>query len=158
MTSVLSSFSQIPTHSKHFIAVSSNATAPSTSTVPSDPTIAAFTVGSASGNVSFAPGDVTTDDIIVAISDYTTETITAGTLFRDLGRKVSIYNVIGVNANPLSTSYLMAVYRQMQVVAGPLTEGTPAPYVTGGYPTIFVKVWQAADSEPDNSVCVARTG
>jgi hypothetical protein len=119
--------------------------------------VAAFTVGSASGNVSFAPGDVTTDDIIVAISDYTTETITAGTLFRDLGRKVSIYNTIGVNANPLSTSYLMAVYRQMQIVNGPLTEGTPAPYVTGGYPTIFVKVWSADGSELD-SVCVARTG
>jgi hypothetical protein len=157
MTSVLSSFSQIPTHSKYFIAVNSNATAPSTSTFPSDPTIAAFTVGSASGNVALGPGDVTTDDIIVAISDYTTETITAGTLFRDLGRKVSIYNIIGVNANPLSTSYLMAVYRQMQIVNGPLTEGTPAPYVTGGYPTIYVKVWSADGSELD-SVCVARTG
>jgi len=155
MTSVLRSFGQTPTHSKFFIAVNSNATTPSTSTNPSDPTIAAFTVGSASGNVSFAPGDVTTDNLIVAISDYTTATITAGTLFRDLGRKVSIYDSIGVNAN---ASYLMAVYRQMQVVAGPLTGGTPAPYVTGGYPTIFVKVWQAADSEPDNSVCVARTG
>ena len=151
MTSVLSSFGQIHTQSKYFIAVNSNVTTPSTTTAPSSPTIAAFSLGASLGPIALAPGDVTTDNDIIATSGYTTETITAGTLFRDLGRKVVICNQLGAGAIQL------AIYRQMQIVNGPLTEGNPAYNGLGAYPTIYVKVWSADGSELD-SVCVARTG
>ena len=142
MTSVLSSYGQLPTQSKYFIAVNTNTTAAGT-TIPSDPTIAAFTLGS-----SLAPADISTDIIITAISGYSTSQITQGTLFRDLGRKV---NIIGIDANPLvgSTTNLKAVYRQMQIVNGPMMEGIST--------NLFVKVWSADGSNLD-SVCVARTG
>jgi hypothetical protein len=100
------------------------------------------------------PGDVTTDAAIVATSGYTTEQITQGTLFRDLGRKVIIAQPVLLGAAP---SIYLAIYRQMQVVNGPLTEGNPGPNGLGTYPTIYVKVWSADGTDPD-SVCVARTG
>jgi hypothetical protein len=151
MTSVLSSFGQIHTQSKYFIAVNTNTATVSTSINPSDPTIAAFSLGSLLGPVALAPGDVTTDAAIIATSGYTTVQINQGTLFRDLGRKVVICDQLGAGATQL------AIYRQMQIVNGPLTEGNPGPTGMGAYPTIYVKVWSADGSELD-SVCVARTG
>jgi hypothetical protein len=156
MTSVLSSFGQIQSQSKYFLAFSTNSAPISTSTNPSDPTIAAFTLAGMLGTLS--PGDISTDDIITGISTYSTAQVSMGTLYRDLGRKVNIYNNIGVNPNLNSSTYLMAVYRQMQIVSGPQAEGNPAYDSTGEYPTVYVKVWQAADSKPNLSVCVARTG
>jgi len=154
MTSVLSSYGQLPTQSKYFIAVAAN-TNGNVTTAPSDPTIAAFTLGGLLGPTALAPGDITTDTIITGTPGYLTQSITAGTLFRDLGRKFIIAVPTVLGAVP---STYVAIYRQMQVVSGPSTEGNPGPNGLGTYPTVYVKVWQAADSEPDGSVCVARTG
>lgn len=151
MSSVLSAYGQLPTQSKYFIATNTNSAAVSTSTIPSDPSIAAFSLGALLGPIALGPGDVTIDTVITATSGYTTEQITQGTLFRDLGRKVVICDQLGAGATQL------AIYRQMQQVNGPLTEGNPGPNGLGTYPTIYVKVWSADGSDPD-SVCVARTG
>lgn len=154
MSSGLSAYGQLPTHSRFFIAVNSNNTAPSTITNPSDPTIAAFTLGALLGPVALGPSDITTDAAIIATSGYTTAEIVQGTLFRDLGRKVIIAQPVVSGAAP---SIYLAIYRQMQVVNGPLVEGIPAANSLGTYPTVYVKVWSADGSETD-SVCVARTG
>lgn len=75
---------------------------------------------------------------------------TSGQLYKDLGREIVRYSTLGAGAIKL------AVYRQVQRVAGVGSEGVPVGDVapTTQADAIYVKVWDAAGTD----VSVVRTG
>lgn len=65
-----------------------------------------------------------------------------GTLYKDLGRQIVIYDP--------DTHLRLAIFREVQEVDGPLSEGVPDNYPTAR----FIKVWSASGA----GVYVARQG
>lgn len=148
MTSVMSSFSQIPVRAKYLLGIP-GITIQTSATVPSscsgfslDPgaflSLSSVTTDAdiSGGGLSFTP---------LAVSDI------SGALFKDMGRQLTIYDP----ASP--TSNHIAVFRQVQRVLGSGSEGvgSSAPVVPETYlANLYVKVWSADGS----GVAVVRTG
>lgn len=127
-------FSQIPVRTKYFLTLEAYVPNPPTGVSYDDPAIV-FPNG--------YPGAILEDGAL-GVVEY--PGFDAGVLLKDLGRQVVI---VDASANHL------AVYREVQRVNGPATEGVGAPVgVDGPYGTFFVKVWAADGS----NVLVARTG
>ena len=106
------------------------------------------------GDVSGYTLDVSLTDLIpesAEVSSFTpvvSPIVSTGKLLKDLGRMITVYDD-GVVGNPHT-----AIYRQVQIVAGPTTEGvsgTPA----NGYRSYWIKVWSASGT---GVAPVARTG
>lgn len=97
-----------------------------------------------SGNscVSFPSADVTPGSVVRDSDDidFTGVNVSAGTLYKDLGREIYVYD---------DNSSRVAVFRQVQLVSGPATEGVPIPD-----DILYVKTWSADGA----GVVVARTG
>lgn len=74
----------------------------------------------------------------------------SGQLYKDLGREVVVFDTLAAGAMKL------AVYRQVQLVAGVSSEGVPVGDVapTTQADAVYVKVWDARGIE----VGVVRTG
>lgn len=135
MTSVLRNFSQIPVREKFLLAVTDG----------SANQISAFEM-SAGEYLSITS---VTEFVDVSGADgYAYYPITSGSLFKDMGRQITIYD-------PADHKHL-SVYRQVQLVSGSASEGvntdgnTPESYNAN----IFVKVWSADGL----GVVVVRTG
>ena len=135
---MLRAYSQIPVRAKYLLAVA-DASGGSTDDVIGE-NVKAF---------STAPGEymgigaISTIEDISAAADVAVYDISAGDLFKDLGRQTTVYGA--------DHSHL-AVFRQVQKVEGAGTEGVCA--AADRCATIYVKVWSANG----NGVVVARTG
>ncbi len=92
----------------------------------------------------------TSSDSVQAVTEPNPATGASGQLYKDLGREIVNYSSLGAGA------YKLAVYRQVQRVAGSISEGVPAGDVapTTQADAVYVKVWDAAGS----GVGVVRTG
>jgi hypothetical protein len=141
MSSVLKSYSQIPVRAKYLIGIAA---------------AAAEGEGVGANGVSafsLAPGEhVNVESLAVAAAvedaaGYSEAvTVGAGKLFKDMGRQIT---VLGTD-----DATHIAVYRQVQVVDGPTTEGVGGGDANGFNANIYLRVW-AADGL---NVVVARTG
>lgn len=100
--------------------------------------VSSFIINSFSevGSVALA-ADVTNAD------GFDAGTVTSGTLYRDMGRSITVVDADGNH---------LALYRNVQEVAGADTEGVPN--ATGYNANIYLRVW-AADGA---NVGVARLG
>ena len=76
-------------------------------------------------------------------SSTTTSTYPSGTLFRDMGKRITTYN---------TKNQEIAKYISVQPQLGTFTEGVPANYSV----SMYVQVWAAANSP--TAVTVGRTG
>jgi len=139
MSSVLKSFSQIPVRVKYLITVANDDGAKIG--VGADGA-SAFTL---EPGTFLSLGSMATESVVEALRDNVQYSLVAGTLFKDMGRQITILDAD--NATHL------AVYRQVQLVDGTASEGVSnnAPSYDAN---IFVRVW-AADGL---NVVVARTG
>lgn len=88
-------------------------------------------------------------DSVQDVAEPQGTTGTSGQLYKDLGREIVRYDTLAAGAMKL------AVYRQVQKVAGSGSEGVPASDIPITSATaIYVKVWDAAGT----GVSVVRTG
>lgn len=133
MTSALKKWGQIDSRIKYFIATGS---------------VNGYTLKTGVSISDFIT--VTQDNTVLpdGVWDEMADIVTTGGLLKDLGRMVTVYDdtVVG---NPHT-----AIYRQVQVVNGSMTEGvsgTPA----NGYKSYWIKVWSASGL---GVATVARTG
>ena len=129
------SFSQIPVHTKFFIATQDNLQTLTGPTSYDDPAIV-FPSG--------YPGPQIINGLIGSV---TIITFPKGTLMKDLGRSTTIVDADGKH---------LAVYREVQRVNSSDTEGVGSAGIGEDiYGTFFVKVWSA---NSNGSVLVARLG
>ncbi len=82
-------------------------------------------------------------DSVQSVAEPSPATGASGQLYKDLGREIVRYDTLAAGAIKL------AVYRQVQKVAGVASEGVPASDAA-----IYVKIWDAAGA----GVGVVRTG
>lgn len=138
MTSVLRAHPQIPVRVKNMMAVAP-AVIPEGYTSPLE--LSAFTMPVGS---FIQVSSVATADRITEVGYTPFDIPLAGTLFKDMGRQITVYD-------PVDYKHL-ALYRQVQLVSGAETEGvcSDASYCAN----IFVKVWSADGL----GVVIARTG
>ncbi len=92
----------------------------------------------------------TSSDSVQAVQEPSGSNGTPNQLYKDLGREIVRYDTLAAGAIKL------AVYRQVQKVAGVASEGVPAGDIapTTQADAVYVKVWDAAGS----GVGVVRTG
>ena len=138
MSSVLKSYSQIPVRAKYLIViVDSNG---GLEGVGNDG-VSAFSLdpGVLHDLGSMALAGVVEDESTISF-------LRVGDLFKDLGRQITILDTDGATH--------LAVYRQVQLVDGPATEGVGGGDANGFNANIFLRVW-AADGK---NVVVVRTG
>jgi hypothetical protein len=142
MTSVMSSFSQIPVRTKYFLGLSGGE---SSASLASQNAAFTLTPGAFLDVTSMA----TDADISGAGLNFTPYVELSGNTFKDLGRQIVIYDP--------ATAEHIAVFRQVQRINGSASEGvgvsfptTPETYLAN----IYVKVWAADGS----GVAVVRTG
>ena len=139
MTSVLRTFSQIPVREKYLLAVIDSSGGNTDNVFATN--VEAFSITS---GAYIDITSVATEADISNAAGVAVYNITAGWLFKDLGRQITVYD-------PADHKHL-AVYRQVQYVSGGETEGVcnAANYCAN----IFVKVWSADGA----GVVVVRTG
>ena len=149
MSSALRQVAQIPVQTKYLLVVA-------TSTVPSndvlDASCVAFTLDE--GVITSLGSAVTVAQLQAAANTFTSVVLTAGDLYKDLGRQFTVYDSAAGAA-----SRHLAVFRECQLIddAGAGTEGVLGAYTAGGpynYRTLFIKVWAASGA----GINVARTG
>ena len=136
MASVLRSYSQIPARTK-FLLVVNDGTDISGTPPPSDDTVVAFDTSSTLVGTFFVDADISG---ATGYTPYDGNTITAGQLYRDLGKQITI-----VDANNNHLAYFRLVRRQNSVA----NEG-----INLADSNIWMKVWAASG----NGVAVVRTG
>lgn len=137
MTSVLRRVDQIPPRIRYLLTVA-GATG-STGTLISN--VSAFTVPQG----TFGPIDQIQNNITLSVS-ATPIFPTVGSLYRDLGRSLYVYDVLGAGG------LQQAIFRQVMPVSGPTSEGVPTSIFAG--PSTYVKTWTATGQ----GVIVVRTG
>ena len=141
MSSALKSFSQIPVRVKNLVAIASYSSGEGVGSAG----VGAFTLTPGAlldlGSLALA-GDVEDN----STTGYAARNLVAGELFKDMGRQITVLDT--------DDATHLAVYREVQLMAGPSTEGVDGDDTTGFRANIFVRVW-AADG---NGVRVARTG
>lgn len=141
MSSILRTYSQIPTRAKYLLGISGGVN-PSTISQAS-----AFTL--APGSFINVTSVATEDDINALSPGFIVLQDLSGGLFKDMGRQITVYD-------PVDHKHL-AVFRQVQKVAGSGSEGVglSAPLTPESYlANIYVKVWAASGV----GVVVVRTG
>jgi hypothetical protein len=139
MTSVLRSPSQIGVRVKYLIAFK-DLSGGGESGVGADG-VAAFTLPAGSFS------DVTSIALAADVSgaaDYAEYAVTAGTLFRDMGRSITVVDADGNH---------IALYRNVQLVSGSTTEGVD-PTNSAYSANIYVRVW----ADDGDNIAVARLG
>jgi hypothetical protein len=139
MTSVLRAYSQIPVRAKYLLAVSD--LSGSIGAAPSDKGAFTLPAGEFLNMTSIA------EDGDIVSAGYAGFDISSGMLFKDMGRQITIFDR-SVQGLPH-----LAVFRQVQLVSGPASEGVGGAAPAFGA-NIYVKVW-AADGQ---NVVVVRTG
>lgn len=134
MSSVIRHIAQIPVRTKYLLAVVNGI---ATDDAADSPAFSLSLNWPFFDNVPVLASDVN--------SNATALGLTAGALYRDLGRQIVIAdNVVGAPH--------LAVYRQVQLVDGSDSEGVGG--VSPSYGCLFVRVWGADGM----NVVVARTG
>lgn len=131
MSSVIRHISQIPVRAKYLLAVSSNEAADDAADSPAFQLAADASWPVTVGTVAMPASAVNDNATALAI--------TAGALYRDLGRQIIVADAAGVH---------LAHYRAAQLVSSATTEGV------GAFTEIYLRVWGANG----NNVSVARTG
>jgi hypothetical protein len=141
MSSVLKKFSQIPVRVKYLIGLGA---------------AAAEKTGVGANGVSafsLAPGEHINVESLALAADVTSAAsysgsvaVGAGKLFKDMGRQITVLDT--------DDATHLALYRQVQIVDGPTTEGVGGDESNGFNANIYLRVW-AADGL---NVVVARTG
>jgi hypothetical protein len=149
MSSVTKSFSQIPVQTKFLTCFKDISGAETAGAGAGADGYAAFILDAGEFlNVT----SMATQDIVEAAAGFgplgggaNVNQLTAGQLFKDMGRQITVLD----NADDATH---LALYRQVQLVSGPTTEGVAndAAYSAN----IYVRVW-AADGQ---NVRVARLG
>jgi hypothetical protein len=134
MTSNIRSLSQIPVRTKYLLVTTDRAA--------SQQAIVASSVFSLTEGAN--PGSLIATT--TALTGYAEVSATAGQLYKDLGRQITVVDTLGEGAD------VRAVYRQVQLVSGATTEGVtgPTPYSANRYVKVF--------SSDGLNVIVARTG
>jgi hypothetical protein len=138
MTSVLRSPSQIGVRDKYLVAFA-DLSGGGEAGVGADG-VAAFTL--AAGTFSTVTS-IALEATVTGASGYAEYPITTGTLFRDMGRSITVRAADGDH---------LALYRNVQLVSGSTTEGVPSDAAYSA--NIYVRVW-AADGA---NIVVARLG
>jgi hypothetical protein len=136
---MLRTYSQIPVRAKYLLAVTDASGGNTTDIISSN--VKAFTT--APGEYAYINAISTIEDISAA-AGVAVYDISAGDMFKDLGRQTTVYDD--------ADHKHLAVYRQVQKVEGADTEGVCA--AADRCATIYVKVWSA----DGNGVVVVRTG
>lgn len=135
---MLRTYSQIPVRAKYLLAVTDASGGDTDDIIGSN--VKAFATNP--GEYAFI-GAISTIEDISAAAGVAVYDISAGDMFKDLGRQTTVYGDDHAH---------LAVFRQVQKVEGANTEGVCAS--TNYCANIFVKVWSA----DGNGVVVARTG
>ena len=138
MTSVLRSPSQIGVRVKYLIAFK-DLSGGGEAGVGADG-VAAFTL--TSGTFLDVTSVALAADVTGA-AGYAEYAVTAGTIFRDMGRSITVRDTDGSH---------IALYRNVQLVSGSTTEGVPSNAAYGA--NIYVRVW----ADDGSNVVVARLG
>ena len=138
MTSVLRRADQIPPRIRYLLTVAG--AAGSTAQFTSNG-VSAFTVPQG----TFGPIDQIQNQNLSAIP-ATLVNPAVGTLYRDLGRSLYVYDVLGAGG------LQQAIFRQVMPMSGPTSEGVNTSMFTG--PSTYVKTWTATGQ----GVIVVRTG
>lgn len=136
---MLRTYSQIPVRAKYLLAVADYA-AP-VAPYPAPSTTSAFTLDAGE---HFYVTSVSKDDYIkTGPHGYAPASISATDLYKDMGRQIVIYD---------DDRNHVAVFRQVQFVNGPTTEGVCS--AADRCATTYIKVWSA----DGDGVVVVRTG
>jgi hypothetical protein len=93
----------------------------------------------------FGPVDQVQDGTVSSFT-CTPVSLTIGSLYRDTGRSLYVYNILGAGG------LQVAIFRQVIPMSGYNSEGISATQDSG--PSLYVKVWSATG----NGVVVSRTG
>jgi len=138
MTSVLRRVDQIPPRIRYLLVVADPLM--DISTNYSSPGVSAFTVPQG----TFGPIDQIADGPLAPTATFVSPSV--GTLYRDLGRSLYVYDQLGAGGLQL------AIYRQVMRVNGVSSEGVPQTMMSG--PSLYIKTWAASGE----GVIVTRTG
>jgi hypothetical protein len=95
---------------------------------------------------TFGPSDQIQDISAADILTLVDLDVSAGALYKDLGRSLYVYETLGQGAN------LLCVFRQVLPVNGPATEGIPSASITQY--SYYLKTW----SSDGSGVIAVRTG